>query len=228
VSRQGLQLSPRKNGNGLPSGFGKGNGRSSPGDILIEIAKPAGLEPTDFPPILSRYERFLKTDKTRRYPKTRRNLILATAYEYLRWEGSMRQPKSPNEFLKMCDHAGFKLNRSQLFIACTLLIDANIFPRTQLTPRQLLEKKWPRLSSDLALPPEVETLSGELISSAGLEGRAPETVVAAAVYVAARMHGEDPGYRYIASALGVTDVAVRGVVQQLLKRLSPAPTIPTR
>jgi len=192
--------------------------------ILSRIARPAGFLSSDIPEILVRYEKVLHDQTTRIYPRTKRNLILAAAYEFLRWNGSGRQPLSPTRFVKVCDQAGFLLTRSQLLMASRRLLDRDAFPRDPLSASRLLESRWPILSSDLALSDDVRDFAQTLISTATLDGRTPETVVAAAVLIAARMVGKkDAGLRYVSSEIGVTEVAVRAALREMQRSLQMLP-----
>lgn len=226
MSRQRLQqLSHGNKREGSLHAKGEnGAERSGPSGILSKIARPAGLLTSDFPEILARYEKVLQNQTTRLYPRTKRNLILAAAYEYLRWNGSGRQPVSPRKFTKICDQAGFMVTRSQLLMSSRRLMDHEAFPRNLLSASRLLELRWPILSSDLALSDDIRDFALTLLSRTNLDGRTPETVAAAAVVIAARMRGKkDASLRYVSSEVGVTDVAVRATVKEMERQLQTIP-----
>jgi len=81
----------------------------------------------------------------------------------------------------------------------------------------------PRFASALKLNPETQSDAVEIIEKAQSEeltsGRGPTGIAAAALYVAALIHGEKRTQREVADVAGVTEVTIRNRYKELLDRL---------
>jgi transcription initiation factor TFIIB len=80
-----------------------------------------------------------------------------------------------------------------------------------------------RFASALKLSPESQSRSIEILEKAQKEeltsGRGPTGIAAAALYVAALMHGEKRTQREVADVAGVTEVTIRNRYKELLDKL---------
>ncbi len=80
-----------------------------------------------------------------------------------------------------------------------------------------------RFASSLKLSPDAQTKAVEILEDAQHEeltsGRGPTGIAAAALYVAALMHGEKRTQREVADVAGVTEVTIRNRYKELLDRL---------
>lgn len=80
-----------------------------------------------------------------------------------------------------------------------------------------------RFSSALKLSPETQSKSVEILEKAQkaelTSGRGPTGIAAAALYVAALMHGEKRTQREVADVAGVTEVTIRNRYKELLEKL---------
>ena len=96
-----------------------------------------------------------------------------------------------------------------------LFKEAGLFPAAYLRPQQLLDKKWALLKKSHSLPDRVKERASELISNTNLEGRAPESIVAASIYLAITECGLSSyiTQREVASEFGITEVSVRNVAR---------------
>jgi hypothetical protein len=182
----------------------------SPRQVLLKIHD--GLfHPANIEPMLRRYEKL--GEGRGATARTRRNLILATAYEWLRWDGSGAQPRSPKQFVAICDKAWFLIRRSELLMASRRLKEANLFPRERLSPSKLFERKWRVLSATYDLPDEIRDYARMLISTVDFAGKTPEVAVASAVWVSAKVRGRWVGQEALAAVLGVTEVSIRNTTR---------------
>ncbi|MBI2129982.1 transcription initiation factor IIB [Candidatus Woesearchaeota archaeon] len=81
----------------------------------------------------------------------------------------------------------------------------------------------PRFASALKLSPETQSKSVEILERAQkaelTSGRGPTGIAAAALYVAALMHGEKRTQREVADVAGVTEVTIRNRYKELLDEL---------
>jgi len=81
-----------------------------------------------------------------------------------------------------------------------------------------------RFTSSLKLSPETQSKSIEILEKAQKEeltsGRGPTGIAAAALYVAALVHGEKRTQREVADVAGVTEVTIRNRYKELLERLN--------
>ncbi|MEM3126740.1 MAG: transcription initiation factor IIB [Candidatus Woesearchaeota archaeon] len=81
----------------------------------------------------------------------------------------------------------------------------------------------PRFASALKLNPETQSDAVEIIEKAQGEeltsGRGPTGIAAAALYVAALIHGEKRTQREVADVAGVTEVTIRNRYKELLEKL---------
>lgn len=84
----------------------------------------------------------------------------------------------------------------------------------------------PRYASELGLPGEVQARARQIISDARQEeamaGRSPTGMVAAALYIAAKLEGVELTQREIANYVGVTSVTVRKNYKDLVESLGIA------
>jgi len=82
----------------------------------------------------------------------------------------------------------------------------------------------PRFASSLKLNPETQSKAVEILELAQkaelTSGRGPTGIAAAALYVAALMHGEKRTQREVADVAGVTEVTIRNRYKELLDKLS--------
>lgn len=80
-----------------------------------------------------------------------------------------------------------------------------------------------RFASSLKLSAETQSKSVEILEEAQHEeltsGRGPTGIAAAALYVAALMHGEKRTQREVADVAGVTEVTIRNRYKELLEKL---------
>ncbi len=80
-----------------------------------------------------------------------------------------------------------------------------------------------RFSTALRLSPETQTKSVKIIEQAQnvelTSGRGPTGIAAAALYVAALIHGEKKTQREVADVAGVTEVTIRNRYKELLEKL---------
>ncbi|MBW2980097.1 transcription initiation factor IIB [Candidatus Woesearchaeota archaeon] len=80
-----------------------------------------------------------------------------------------------------------------------------------------------RFSSSLKLSPETQSRSVEILEKAQraelTSGRGPTGIAAAALYVAALIHGEKRTQREVADVAGVTEVTIRNRYKELLEKL---------
>src|SRR3990172_13432969 len=80
-----------------------------------------------------------------------------------------------------------------------------------------------RFASSLKLNPETQSKAVEILEEAQREeltsGRGPTGIAAAALYVAALMHGEKRTQREVADVAGVTEVTIRNRYKELLDKL---------
>ena len=80
-----------------------------------------------------------------------------------------------------------------------------------------------RFSSALKLSAETQSKSIEILEKAQKEeltsGRGPTGIAAAALYVAALIHGEKRTQREVADVAGVTEVTIRNRYKELLDQL---------
>ncbi len=80
-----------------------------------------------------------------------------------------------------------------------------------------------RFASSLKLNPETQSKSVEILEMAQnkelTSGRGPTGIAAAALYVAALMHGEKRTQREVADVAGVTEVTIRNRYKELLDKL---------
>src|SRR5210317_886047 len=80
-----------------------------------------------------------------------------------------------------------------------------------------------RFSSSLKLSPETQSKSVEILEKAQkaelTSGRGPTGIAAAALYVAALIHGEKRTQREVADVAGVTEVTIRNRYKELLEEL---------
>ncbi|MBI2565274.1 transcription initiation factor IIB [Candidatus Woesearchaeota archaeon] len=80
-----------------------------------------------------------------------------------------------------------------------------------------------RFASSLKLNPETQSKAVEILDEAQHEeltsGRGPTGIAAAALYVAALMHGEKRTQREVADVAGVTEVTIRNRYKELLDKL---------
>jgi transcription initiation factor TFIIB len=80
-----------------------------------------------------------------------------------------------------------------------------------------------RFSSSLKLNPETQSKSVEILEKAQKQeltsGRGPTGIAAAALYVAALIHGEKRTQREVADVAGVTEVTIRNRYKELLDKL---------
>ncbi len=80
-----------------------------------------------------------------------------------------------------------------------------------------------RFASSLKLNPETQSKSVEILEMAQnkelTSGRGPTGIAAAALYVAALMHGEKRTQREVADVAGVTEVTIRNRYKELLEKL---------
>lgn len=81
-----------------------------------------------------------------------------------------------------------------------------------------------RFASSLTLSPEVQSKSVEILEEAQkadlTSGRGPTGIAAAALYVAALIHGEKRTQREVADVAGVTEVTIRNRYKELLDQLN--------
>ncbi|MFH1053648.1 MAG: transcription initiation factor IIB [Candidatus Woesearchaeota archaeon] len=81
-----------------------------------------------------------------------------------------------------------------------------------------------RFSSSLKLSPETQSKSVEILEKAQkaelTSGRGPTGIAAAALYVAALIHGEKRTQREVADVAGVTEVTIRNRYKELLEELN--------
>ncbi len=84
----------------------------------------------------------------------------------------------------------------------------------------------PRFASALKLSPEAQSKAVEILEKAQkaelTSGRGPTGIAAAALYVAALMHGEKRTQREVADVAGVTEVTIRNRYKELLDELKLA------
>lgn len=80
-----------------------------------------------------------------------------------------------------------------------------------------------RFASSLKLSPETQSRSVEILEKAQkielTSGRGPTGIAAAALYVAALLHGEKRTQREVADVAGVTEVTIRNRYKELLEEL---------
>ena len=80
-----------------------------------------------------------------------------------------------------------------------------------------------RFASSLKLNPETQSKAVEILEKAQnaelTSGRGPTGIAAAALYVAALMHGEKRTQREVADVAGVTEVTIRNRYKELLDKL---------
>jgi len=80
-----------------------------------------------------------------------------------------------------------------------------------------------RFSSSLKLSPETQSKSVEILEKAQkaelTSGRGPTGIAAAALYVAALIHGEKRTQREVADVAGVTEVTIRNRYKELIEKL---------
>jgi transcription initiation factor TFIIB len=80
-----------------------------------------------------------------------------------------------------------------------------------------------RFASSLKLNPESQSKAVEILEQAQhaelTSGRGPTGIAAAALYVAALMHGEKRTQREVADVAGVTEVTIRNRYKELLEKL---------
>src|SRR6266699_4038754 len=112
----------------------------SPRQRLQRIAAAMGIHPKHIEFVLTRFGKLKDTGTVRGRAQT--DLILAAAYDYLRWEGSGLQPKSPKDFIAICKGCGIRITRSRLLMSSRLFKQAGLYPKTHLTVEQLLDKRW--------------------------------------------------------------------------------------
>ncbi len=81
-----------------------------------------------------------------------------------------------------------------------------------------------RFSSALKLSPETQSKSVEILEKSQkaelTSGRGPTGIAAAALYVAALIHGEKRTQREVADVAGVTEVTIRNRYKELLEKLN--------
>ena len=186
---------------------------SSPRDLLEKIANHAGFFTSDIPQILIRYSKV--PGLTRLTNQTKIEVLVATAYEFLRWEDSGRQPVSATQFARICRDARIHVDRSKLLTARSRLIEARLFPSVPLSPIKLLDKKWFVLGPELRLPDRVKDHTRSLMLNLELAGSAPESVVAGCIYLVAGTLGYPVVQTDLAALLGTTEVTIRNVVARV-------------
>ena len=80
-----------------------------------------------------------------------------------------------------------------------------------------------RFSSALKLDPETQSYAAKILDQAQkaelTSGRGPTGIAAAALYVAALIHGEKRTQREVADVAGVTEVTIRNRYKELLEKL---------
>jgi hypothetical protein len=192
----------------------------SPREILRKASQRTGFREVDIPGILMRFD---KVPKSKFMPtQSKITLLLATAYEFLRWEHSGRQPMSANDFVKACNDAGLLLGKSKLLMAKRTLIDAHVFPPIPLSPSRLLDKKWYLLGPRLNPPLAVKTLAHSIISNTDLAGRAPESIVGGALAVAAKALSVSLPQESLARMLGTQEISIRQATKRIYAELEVA------
>lgn len=197
------------------------NGQS-PREILRSVSRRAGIRDVDIHGILMRYD---KVPKSKFMPaQTKITLLLATAYEFLRWEHSGRQPVSAIEFVKICNDEGLSLSKPRLLMAKRKLVDARVFPAGPLSPGMLLDKKWYLLGPELNTPQEIKTLAHYIISKTDLAGRAPESIVGGSIAVAAKALKVRITQESLARILGTREVSIRQAMEKIYEELESTGT----
>ncbi len=99
-----------------------------------------------------------------------------------------------------------------------------LFKTLKLKPKQQnLAEIVPRFANALGLSPLVEQKATKILAFATeklhLSGKDPKGYVAAAIYLAAKQHGESRSQQSVATAIGVTEVTLRSRYRELAKIL---------
>ncbi len=223
--RKRLKLPPRRSklGRGFVSWMDEAKiSGKSPREVLRSVSRELGITEKDIEFILTRYDKL----KSLGFVQGRNSLslILASAYLYLRWEGSGRQPISAMSFVKVCRAKRYKIDRPRLLMNSRLFKEARLFPASHLRPQELLERKWMLLKREYNLPEEVKDAAICMMSVPTLiQGKIPEAVAAGTLYVAAFRNGILLGQADLSQEFGITPVSLRSMKSriELLSSHSP-------
>ncbi|MDG7016637.1 MAG: hypothetical protein JRM82_04590 [Nitrososphaerota archaeon] len=185
----------------------------SPREIVGRIAGSFGIRDQEIPLIL---ERFYKLRQKLSGGRNLTHLLLTGVYEYLRWPPSGKQPASASTFVKVCYEKDVPIGRSALLNLSRLYKEAGLFPAKPMSASQLLEIRWPVLKAKFGLPDEMKSVATAFISEVNLEGRIPEGIVAAALYVGARSLKVYMSQDRLSSFFGITEVTLRNIGSVIL------------
>lgn len=121
-------------------------------------------------------------------------------------------PKTPLEVTAFTGVSRVKMLRSYRLLARTLGLRLG-----PVQPLDLLN----RFASRLHLSPQTQQRAAEILENARIPGCRPETLVAAALYLAAKECGEPRTQRQIANTTGVIEVTIRAKAKNLQPQLQP-------
>jgi transcription initiation factor TFIIB len=135
------------------------------------------------------------------------SLIYASVYAAALVQGV---PKTPFEVTAFSPITKTKMLRSY-----RNLVRAMNFRAAPIKPQDIL----PRFGSRLNLSLETVNRASEILEEANKilpEGKRPETIVASALYLAAKETGEDRTQRQVANTTGVIEVTIRKITKKLI------------
>jgi len=191
----------------------------TPRQILQPIRKQLRITQNDVEYILMRVDKLKSKGllKGRRYE----HAVLASAFLYLRWEGSGRRPVSETRFLEICNKQmplgilDRPMSRRVLHKTCELFAQANLFPKKRLKPKELINRTWLSLQQRFDLPESIKIVALAFAESPELQGCSAGGIAAASIYIACIENRCWIAQRDLEAFFGVTEVTIRNIVKRL-------------